>query len=435
MSANWVCPHCQKRCKSERGLNQHTQQKKKCREAEREALSVRRPLPQDAQPETGGLRRSSRTKRKVQSETEHTQPSGAETGCALDPETEDVDEENEESVSEEDGYEGGLEDEDGGDYGTDSDGEGPKIGTTLEGDHASKRRKLDEFRSYCATHSTRHLPHLRKEVKASIKLMDALKRKKAPLNAFPEILEWHLKETGHLMEHETLKDTTKYEHRQTLLKKLTPRYNMEGMFPKIKRVTLPSSKARVTIPYRNAEDCVVSLLTDPHATDEDFLYHGDSPWAPPPDDITHIGDLNTGQAYLKTYEKLITCKGQVLVMVPVYIDGATTGQFSDLPVTPLKISLGIFKRETREKAWAWRTIGWTPQVRKANSRGKKLFAESKHLESLDVVVVDGEGDAASESESDEDGDLEDSREGKPKEDEDSRDEDEDTDVKAQDSTP
>ena len=177
---------------------------------------------------------------------------------------------------------------------------------------------------------------------------------------------------------------------------------------------------------------MVSLLTDPHVTDSDFLYHGDSPWAPPPENITHIGNLNTGDAYLKTYKQMITCKGQVLVMVPMYIDGATTGQFSDLPVTPLKISLGIFKRETREKAWAWRTIGWIPQVRRANSRGKKLFAESKHLESLDVVVVDGEGDVTSGSESEEDRDAEDFREGNPNEDEDSSDEDEDTNVKAQD---
>ena len=432
ITSKWVCAHCEKVCKSERGLNQHTLQVKRCREAERASLSVRRPLQQDCHPSAAGLRRSTRTKRKVQAGAENPPAHGAESGGNLDPETWDEDEENEAELSQEDGYEGGREDEDGGIYGTESDDEGPKTGTTLQGDCPSKRRKLDDFRSYCTNHSMQHLPRLRKEVVTSIKLMDALKRKKAPLNAFPELLQWHLRETGHLLEHETLKDTSKYEHRQTLLKKLTPRYHMEGMFPKIKRVTLPSSKARVGIPYRNAEDCVVSLLTDPHATDSDFLYHGGSPWAPPPETITHIGDLNTGDAYLKTHEKLITRKGQVLVMVPMYIDGATTGQFSDLPVTPLKISLGIFTQAAREKAWAWRTIGWIPQVRKANSRGKKLFAESKHLESLDVVVVDGEGETASESESDEDGDAEDLREGKRNEDEDSGDEGKDTEVKAQD---
>ena len=59
-------------------------------------------------------------------------------------------------------------------------------------------------------------------------------------------------------------------------------------------------------------------------------------------------DLNTGEAYLKTYKEMITKKGQALLMIPMYIDGATTGQFSDLPVTALKIGLGIHKRESRD---------------------------------------------------------------------------------------
>ena len=37
VSTKWVCSHCQKRCKSERGLEQHTLRVKECREAERAA--------------------------------------------------------------------------------------------------------------------------------------------------------------------------------------------------------------------------------------------------------------------------------------------------------------------------------------------------------------------------------------------------------------
>ena len=138
MSTKWVCRHCQKGCKSERGLEQHTLRKKTCREAERTALLVRRPLSQDPQRAEGRLRRSTRAKKTAQSGTEDTQPSGAKIGGDLDPEagvddpeTGVHDEENEDSVSGEDGYEGGLEDEDGGGYGTDSVGEGPKIGEIM----------------------------------------------------------------------------------------------------------------------------------------------------------------------------------------------------------------------------------------------------------------------------------------------------------------
>ena len=50
------------------------------------------------------------------------------------------------------------------------------------------------------------------------------------------------------------------------------------------------------------------------------------------------------------YNKLIKRPGeQVLLPVIFYIDAATTGQFADLPVTAVKITLGIFTRKAREK--------------------------------------------------------------------------------------
>ena len=74
------------------------------------------------------------------------------------------------------------------------------------------------------------------------------------------------------------------------------------------------------------------------------FFFNDDPLAPPPETVTKLGDLNTGDAYLKTYKKLIRKPNQVLLPICLYIDGAVTGQFSDLPVTPVKIALGIHKR-------------------------------------------------------------------------------------------
>ena len=108
---------------------------------------------------------------------------------------------------------------------------------------------LTKFREFCDSHSYHFLP-LSKEEESAIKLLNALKSQKAPLHAYPALLEWHLKETEHLREHETLKDSQKYFHRDTLMKKLIKRYNtMQDMLPKIKRLTLPHSKAAVHIPY------------------------------------------------------------------------------------------------------------------------------------------------------------------------------------------
>ena len=126
------------------------------------------------------------------------------------------------------------------------------------------------------------------------------------------------------------------------------------------------------------------------------MFFDDDPLAGPPETVTKLGDLNTGDAYMKTYKKLIKKPNQVLLPICVYIDGAVTGQFSDLPVTPVKIALGIHKRQTRDKSYAWREIGFVPVVRKDPARGKKIFEATGHLDTLDLDRLDGEGDTSDE---------------------------------------
>lgn len=264
---------------------------------------------------------------------------------------------------------------------------------------------LRKFREYCEE-SELNLP-LSKEDAASMKLMDILRLKKAPLNAYADVLTWHLHLIQHLREHETLKDTDDYFHRKTLMQRMTKRYNCQGLVPTVSKVKLPHSKAVVPVPIRQAGDCLVSLLTNPHVKDTDYLFWFDDPLARPPENVTYLADLNTGDAYLETCKKKILKPNQVALPMSVYIDGASTGQFSDLPVTAVKLALGIHKQSTRCQPWAWIELGWIPEVRKERARGKKIFKESNHLESQDVIVVDGEGDEAeevSDSESeDEDG--------------------------------
>ena len=104
-------------------------------------------------------------------------------------------------------------------------------------------------------------------------------------------------------------------------------HNLTGLWPKERKVTLPSSKVVASIPCRDAKECTLSLLTDPRLKDEDYLFWGDNPFAPPPESVEHIEDLNTGEAHLKSHKEMITKPNQILLMVPMCIDGATTGQF------------------------------------------------------------------------------------------------------------
>lgn len=128
------------------------------------------------------------------------------------------------------------------------------------------------------------------------------------------------------------------------------------------------------------------LLTDPRWKDEDWLFFDDDPFAPTPEDLDYVADFNTGQAYLETYRKLITKPNQVLCGIPLYIDGAVTGQFDKLQVTALKMSLCILNRKARDKEYAWRSLGLVPNYTKETSRGKRIFMESGHVAAHEVYM-------------------------------------------------
>lgn len=400
-TSSYPCKYCGRVFLSARGCTQHINAIKECNDKQvKELLSVRTTrassglaaaATRDRSLGTTPPRRSKRTKR---APTVHqdldaipavneTEGSGNEsTSMGLNAAHDD-----ENSSLAASGY--GSDDED-----TDPDEDPEKLPPNKE--------MVMRFHGYTYSHEDIFLP-LSVETKSSIKLMDTLRRKKAPLDAYQEVMEWHLKETGVLkLNTHTLRDTNQYFTRNTLISQLGRRYNMEAMFPKEKKVRLPFSKSVASIPYRDAKDCLVSLLTDPRIKDSNYRFFDDDPLAPPPKKVIYLEDLQTGDAYLKSYEKMITKKGQVLLPVPIYIDGAVTGQFSSLPITAVKIALGILDRDTRDKGWAWRELGFIPQVRKERSRGKKLFKESKHMESQDMVVMDGEGDTADEDSEDED---------------------------------
>jgi len=147
-------------------------------------------------------------------------------------------------------------------------------------------------------------------------------------------------------------------------------------------IVLPSTKAEAKIICNDAKMVVQSLLVEPRATPEDYLVFDEDPFAPPPEELDYIADLNTGKRYLETWEKLITKPGkQILMPTPLYIDGAATGHFVDPPITPVKIALGIHTRTAREKAHFWGALGYIPSpTTKIKSKVKRQLVDSGHAD-------------------------------------------------------
>jgi len=253
---------------------------------------------------------------------------------------------------------------------------------------------LEDFKEYAAYANKNFIPFTKLE-RHAIKLMVVLRQTKASLDTYESVMEWHLQTTKKLKPGESLKETKDFLTRKKLFAKLAKRYNVSmEKYAQLSRITLPSSRSTANIIWNDAGACIQSLLTDPRIQHKDYLFFGNDPFAPPPANLDYIEDLNTGLSYTETYRRLITKPDkQILLPTPMYIDGAVTGQFANLPITILKMTIGILNRKARDKAYLWRDLGFLPKVSDAKSRGRRIMLESGHVDGLMAHqdVLEGEG--------------------------------------------
>jgi hypothetical protein len=243
----------------------------------------------------------------------------------------------------------------------------------------------EAFREYCEHSELNRIDFTLDEVTA-IRIMQQLIKKRAPLDTYEAVMEWHLRACNKLYPQERLGEAKEYISREVLMKKLKERYNMDKQYAVPYKLLLPHSHTKVLVWRKHARDNVVSLLTDPRWKDEDWLYFDDDPFASPPETCAHLEDINTGEAYLATHKRLITKPNQILVAIPLYIDGAVTGQYDKLQVTALKMTIGLLNRRARDREHAWRSLGYVPNYTKSDSRGKRILAESGHVSSYDLHI-------------------------------------------------
>lgn len=263
-----------------------------------------------------------------------------------------------------------------------------------DGEQPVNSKLMEEWDAF--TNPRRFVAPLQPKEVSGVRLLHALREKKAPLAAYEKIFSWHLKENGFINEFNTLKDAAKkdiFMGRNALLDRLAPRHNLEGKEPMVKKIRLPSSKEVVEIPYHRFEDCLMQLLTDPRIKDDDYAFFNNDPMEPPPPDLDYVSNTNTADAHTDSHERLVDGEeGKQLMGVIWYLDSAVTGHFAALPVLVLKFSLSIFTRQARQKEHCWAKLAYLPEVQKNEGRAKKLLAESHHMEARDVEIFQGEGE-------------------------------------------
>ena len=267
---------------------------------------------------------------------------------------------------------------------------GEELGVGDQREREKQRREcFERFKAYVA-YSARNRIELTDMEKSSVRLMHKLIKKRSPLDTYRDVMEWFFQETGEIAHNESVGKCPLFVSRQSLMQKLRERYQMSSQYAVPCTISLPHSKSKVVVWKKNAQNNVLSLLTDPRWNSEDWLFFDDDPFAPPPENLSYVSDLNTGEAYLETYKRLITKERQILVALPLYIDGAVTGQFDKLQVTALKMTIGLLNRHARDREHAWRNLGFVTNYIKEDTQGRKMFVESGHVSALERYCKESE---------------------------------------------
>ena len=249
-------------------------------------------------------------------------------------------------------------------------------------------RNIKEFRAFCAKGTSKAGPiPFTKPERRGIKLLDLLRKNKTPLSAYDDILCWYFEETGKRVVDEPVGQVPDYVSRATLIQMLANRYNMTDKFPFERKLRLPHCGAEIKVVCFEARHIVWRLLTDPRLTDEDFCFYHDNPLAPPPEIMTTVGQLHTGEAYRNAYTKYVRDPDrQMGIGIQWYIDGAVTGQFDNLSVTALKMSLSCFTLDYRKKDHAWAILGFVVNYSAGKTKGKHMYAASQHDQAEEDVL-------------------------------------------------
>ena len=244
----------------------------------------------------------------------------------------------------------------------------------------------DDFRDYCNKAPKTFMEFTSTQI-CAIRLVATLHKKKAPLNAYESLMDWHIRSLGGLKDHEVASDSPLYIGRKALIKMLAERYNFEHQFPFQKILRLPVSGTLTRVTCHEFSAVLQRLLTNPRIKEKDYLFHKDHPLAGPPDDLDYVADLNTGRGYIVTWQKLVTEEGEQAMPVIVYIDGSAVTHFHDFEIIPVKVSLGIFTKEARMQDHFWATLGYIEKVHKVGGRGDNIMATCHHLEDQDLMIL------------------------------------------------
>ena len=139
---------------------------------------------------------------------------------------------------------------------------------------------------------------------------------------------------------------------------------------------LPDNKL-VQVYCRDFCQALFSLLTHPQLVHKDNFSFPlpDTPFLPDGfkiDTNTPLTELHHGRWWTDSWKSLCKNPDEILVPIILYMDGILLDPNSYLNLTPLNMTLGIFKTDVQKQACAWETLYFHPDKIISNKKSSGL---------------------------------------------------------------
>lgn len=197
---------------------------------------------------------------------------------------------------------------------------------------------------------------------ANIELYQMLQASGAPSYLFDQIQDWAAKHCSTIL----CRNGKKLERRKTFVKNMASKvYGAEFsslLHPHVKKLELPSGN-KIDVVLNSFKAQLVSLLTDYDLMKtENLLIDPNNTFGDVPDS-TILSEINTGWWFKETRLELCQVPNRdILLPLIFFLDASNLDKNGRLQVNPLTFTLGIFNRSTRNKACAWRTMGYVDDL-------------------------------------------------------------------------
>ena len=199
------------------------------------------------------------------------------------------------------------------------------------------------------------------EEKTNLKLLRLLKGTK--LGLYNKVHEWRRESVSDYGDRTSARKQPL--SRKAAVENIMKLYGYEHMKPRSINLKLPHTGVRYSLVVFSFAAMLLSLLTDPEAMQaRNLSFDPENPFRKPKvgGQDGHFDDFNTGQVHCDAHERYCKEENQMLAEITLFIDKTHLDGKGKHTVEPVMFTTGLFNREFRNTQFAWRPLGYLPNL-------------------------------------------------------------------------